>query len=99
MIEVVINNLRPRTPHRFIFICQEQHQRQYGIRNFLKSLERELEAYIQILRVYFGKHKADMPLSGRLALESGIIGYESLLRWARCAIATYKKETRGRKTS
>ena len=67
--------------------------------NFLKSLERELEAYIQILRVYFGKHKADMPLSGRLALESGIIGYESLLRWARCAIATYKKETRGRKTS
>ena len=35
--------------------------------NFLKSLERELEAYIQILRVYFGKHKADMPLSGRLS--------------------------------
>lgn len=39
MIEVVINNLRPQMPHRFIFICQEQHQRQYGIRNFLKSLE------------------------------------------------------------
>ena len=39
MIEVVINNLRPGTPHQFIFICQERHQRQYGIRNFLKSLE------------------------------------------------------------
>lgn len=39
MIEVVINNLRPQMPHRFIFICQEKHQQQYGIRNFLKSLE------------------------------------------------------------
>lgn len=39
MIEVVINNLRPLVPHRFIFICQQQHQRKYDFRNFLKSLE------------------------------------------------------------
>ena len=39
MIEVVINNLRPRTDHRFIFICQQQHDRQYGIKSFLKALE------------------------------------------------------------
>ena len=39
MIEVVVNNLRPQTPHRFIFICQQQHQRQYGIKDFLKGLE------------------------------------------------------------
>lgn len=67
--------------------------------NFLKSLEHELEAYIPTLRDYFAKQGADLPLSGRLALESGISRYESLLRWARCAIATYRKETRGRKTS
>ena len=39
MIEVVINNLRPLAEHRFIFICQEQHDRQYGIKSFLKALE------------------------------------------------------------
>lgn len=39
MIEVVINNLRPTRDHRFIFICQEQHQRKYRIGSFLKSLE------------------------------------------------------------
>jgi len=66
--------------------------------NFLKSLKQALDAYIPTLRVYLEKHRADMPLSGGLALESGITGYESLLRWARCAIATYKKQMRGRKS-
>lgn len=31
MIEVVINNLRPSVPHRFIFICQQAHIDQYGL--------------------------------------------------------------------
>jgi len=32
-----------------------------------------------------------MPLSGRLALESGIRDYETLLGWARSALRIYKK--------
>ena len=65
---------------------------------FLAALERELSGYIPTLRAYLEDHGAQMPLSGRLALESGIIGYESLLRWAQDAIATYenKKEERKR---
>jgi NDP-sugar pyrophosphorylase family protein len=39
MIEVVINNLRPARPHRFIFICQERHDREFGIVSFLRFLE------------------------------------------------------------
>jgi NDP-sugar pyrophosphorylase family protein len=39
MIEVVINNLRPSRPHRFIFICQQRHDREYGIASFLRALE------------------------------------------------------------
>jgi NDP-sugar pyrophosphorylase family protein len=38
MIEIVVNNLRPRRPHRFVFICQEEHNRQHGLRHFLQSL-------------------------------------------------------------
>jgi len=39
MIEVVINNLRPARAHRFIFICQEQHEREYQIATYLRTLE------------------------------------------------------------
>lgn len=31
MIKVVINNLRPSHPHRFIFICQKSHVEQYNL--------------------------------------------------------------------
>jgi dTDP-glucose pyrophosphorylase len=31
MIQVVINNLKPNTPHRFIFICQKQHVVDYKL--------------------------------------------------------------------
>jgi dTDP-glucose pyrophosphorylase len=31
MIEMVINNLRPSCPHRFIFICQKAHVAAYGL--------------------------------------------------------------------
>lgn len=37
MIEVVINNLKPSTPHRFIFVCQRQHVEEYQLEKFLKS--------------------------------------------------------------
>lgn len=31
MIKVVINNLKPNRPHRFIFICQQAHVEAYGL--------------------------------------------------------------------
>jgi dTDP-glucose pyrophosphorylase len=31
MIKVVIENLTPRAPHRFIFICQREHVNRYGL--------------------------------------------------------------------
>ena len=39
MIEAVINNLRPREPHRFIFICQQEHDQTHDLGGFLRSLE------------------------------------------------------------
>lgn len=37
MIELVIENLRPNIDHRFIFICQVQHLRNYPLREFLEK--------------------------------------------------------------
>jgi dTDP-glucose pyrophosphorylase len=31
MIKLVIDNLRPSRPHRFVFICQREHVRAYGL--------------------------------------------------------------------
>lgn len=35
MIRVVIDNLTPATPHRFIFICQREHYIAYGLHKLL----------------------------------------------------------------
>lgn len=37
MIQVVINNLTPDTPHRFIFICQKQHVVDYELDKYLSQ--------------------------------------------------------------
>jgi dTDP-glucose pyrophosphorylase len=37
MIRVVIENLRPSTAHRFIFVCQNSHIEQYGLKKKLGS--------------------------------------------------------------
>ncbi len=60
---------------------------------FLKELAAGLAAYTSSLRTYLSQAE-EMPTSGRLALESGIQRYETLLRWARGAITVYR---RGRK--
>lgn len=38
MIEVVVNNLRPECGHRFIFLCLEEHIKQYGLENRLSQI-------------------------------------------------------------
>lgn len=37
MIKLVINNLRPKEDHRFIFICQQTHVEAYGLREKLTA--------------------------------------------------------------
>jgi DNA-binding PadR family transcriptional regulator len=55
----------------------------------LQSLQAELASYIPDLHAQLSAGKATMPTSGRLALESGIKGYECLLRWTRNALGAY----------
>jgi len=62
---------------------------------FLEALETELAAYLPTLREFLKSAQEGMPISGRLALESGVQGYESLLRWARRGQAVYRRELRG----
>lgn len=38
MIEYVIQNLRPKQQHRFIFICQEEHLKKYNLDEKLEKL-------------------------------------------------------------
>jgi DNA-binding PadR family transcriptional regulator len=57
---------------------------------FLREFARELSSYIPSLRQHLARAN-EMPLSGRLALESGVQDYESRLRWARKSIATYER--------
>lgn len=42
MIQVVVENLTPNRPHRFIFICQNEHIERYNLEPFLKSLADEV---------------------------------------------------------
>jgi len=62
---------------------------------FLKDLEKELGLYLPTLREFLKTHKEAMPISGWLALESGIRGYESHLGWTKYAIAMYAKKNKG----
>jgi NDP-sugar pyrophosphorylase family protein len=43
MIQVVVNNLKPSIPHRFIFICQNQHIRDYQLEEKLRSYADNVE--------------------------------------------------------
>ena len=55
----------------------------------LQQLARELQAYLANLRAYLRENQSQMPLSGRLALESGIRAYEAQSRWALDALKEY----------
>ncbi len=35
MVEIVVNNVRPRENHRFVFICREEHLRRYALAEVL----------------------------------------------------------------
>lgn len=43
MIQVVVENLKPNIPHRFIFVCQTQHIQDYGLEEKLRSFAENVE--------------------------------------------------------
>lgn len=43
MIQIVVENLTPQCAHRFIFICQNQHIKDYGLEQKLKSYAQNVE--------------------------------------------------------
>ena len=38
MISVVVRNLTPSIPHKFIFICQEAHEQEFGLKKYLEQI-------------------------------------------------------------
>ncbi len=57
---------------------------------FLEALERELARYIPTLRRHLDTQRSTNLLSASLALECGVMGYESQLAWARLALTRFK---------
>ncbi len=55
----------------------------------LRALRAQLDEFVPTLHVQLKAGKAAMSRSARLALESGIRSYESLLEWTKYALATY----------
>jgi DNA-binding PadR family transcriptional regulator len=74
---------------RFAFM--DQFAGQGTAKRFLRALHKELKAYLPSLRAFLKTNREHMATSGRLALESGIQGYETHLRWAKTALASYVK--------
>jgi len=58
---------------------------------FLKNFRKDLSAYIPELHGHLNALREHMTVSGRLALESGILSYETLLHWIKTSIVTYQK--------
>jgi len=61
---------------------------------FLESFETALKAYVPSLQEFLLTSGSKMSISGRLALENGLLGYETQLRWAAHAIKTYKRKVK-----
>jgi DNA-binding PadR family transcriptional regulator len=62
-------------------------------RSFLESLAVALERYVVTLRAHQQAVQSQMSRSARLALRSGIMGYECQLAWARTALAEFGRST------
>ena len=60
-------------------------------KSFLESLVLSLQAHITMLQDHLQSNQAKMSRSARLALRSGIMGYESQAAWARMALDEYRK--------
>jgi len=62
---------------------------------FLSEYGEQLSGYIPSLKAFHRAQADKMPMSARLAFESGIEEYETRLKWARSSLAVYEKGKRG----
>jgi DNA-binding PadR family transcriptional regulator len=65
-----------------------------GSARFLEQMAAQISDYIPSLRQFLEANEKTMPLSGRLALECGIYGYEAQLKWAKASLAMYEQRKR-----
>jgi DNA-binding PadR family transcriptional regulator len=77
---------------RFAFMDQTAGEERTA--QFLREFAEQIAGYIPVLKQYLESHASEMPLSGRLALECGIQGYEAQFRWARSSISLYERKRR-----
>lgn len=61
---------------------------------FLQAFQSEIAAYVSELTKYHSSAAATMPLSGRLALESGIEEYKAKARWSQGALRQVRRKRR-----
>ena len=59
--------------------------------NFLQEFRAALKAYLSGLESYARTNGKQMPLSGQLALESGICGYRATYDWTAYALRAYRQ--------
>ena len=59
--------------------------------HFLEEFRAALQTYLSGLESYARGQSKQMPLSGRLALESGIRGYRGMYEWTAYAIRAYRQ--------
>lgn len=64
---------------------------------FLADYAQMLAEYIPGLHAFHKANAASMPMSARLAFESGIEEYEVRLKWARTSLVKYQQERRGKR--
>ena len=79
---------------RFAFMDQTLGADQAA--QFLGDYTQRLDEYLPNLRRFHKEQAAKMPISARLAFESGIEEYETRLKWARSARAQYEQGKRKR---
>ncbi len=63
---------------------------------FLESFRDAIDAYVGVLETHRAEMDSTSSLHGRLALESGIAGYQTQARWVRHALGTLRKKCSAR---
>jgi len=62
-----------------------------AVLTFLEEFRVAIKSYLSGLESYARENAKQMPLSGRLALESGVRGYRSMYEWTAYAIRAYRR--------
>lgn len=73
MIEVVVDNLRPTVPHKFIFICQREHYEKYDLHNIFKRATHNQFEVVQISGVTEGAACTVLCAAQYIDTEDGLV--------------------------